>query len=93
MAKRVIQNTAIILAAIAAAIAALRVHTDWLDHHPDEVRTRERCYSITRAGKNDCATHIHSCAAQAERDRDPREWMMVPKGTCLKIAGGKQQAS
>jgi uncharacterized membrane protein len=48
----------------------------------------EKCYGVVKAGKNDCGANGHSCAAQAKNDRDPNEWLLVPKGTCERIAGG-----
>lgn len=53
----------------------------------------EKCAGITKAGKNDCGTSISSCAATAKADRDPEAWILVPKGTCEKIAGGRIQTS
>ncbi|MET0961809.1 MAG: DUF2282 domain-containing protein [Noviherbaspirillum sp.] len=53
----------------------------------------EKCAGIAKAGKNDCGTSVSSCAATAKADRDPEAWILVPKGTCDKIAGGRIQAS
>jgi len=48
----------------------------------------EKCYGVAKAGKNDCGTAKHSCAAQgAKVDGDPNEWKYVAKGTCEKIGG------
>ena len=51
----------------------------------------EKCFGIAKAGKNDCSTKksSHSCAGQAIKDRDPGDFVAVPKGTCEKIAGGQ----
>jgi uncharacterized membrane protein len=49
----------------------------------------EKCAGVVKAGKNDCGTANHSCAAQAQADRAADEWVYLPKGTCEKIAGGK----
>lgn len=49
----------------------------------------EKCLGIVKAGMNDCGNSKHACAGQAKKDRDPTEWVYVPKGTCEKIAGGK----
>ncbi len=51
----------------------------------------EKCFGIAKAGKNDCSTKksSHSCAGQASKDRDPADFVAVPKGTCEKIAGGQ----
>jgi uncharacterized membrane protein len=48
----------------------------------------EKCAGIAAAGKNDCGTSVSSCAGTAKVDRDAHTWILVPKGTCVKIAGG-----
>lgn len=53
----------------------------------------EKCAGIAKAGKNDCGTSVSSCAATAKADRDPEAWILVPKGTCEKIAGARVQTS
>jgi len=52
----------------------------------------EKCYGVVKAGKNDCAANGHACAGQAKSDKDAREWLSVPKGTCERIAGGSVNA-
>ena len=49
----------------------------------------EKCAGIVKAGKNDCGTSKSACAGTATADRDPEAWILVPNGTCEKIAGGK----
>lgn len=51
----------------------------------------EKCYGVSKAGKNDCAANGHPCAGQAPKDADPNEWVFVPKGTCEKLVNGKTQ--
>jgi uncharacterized membrane protein len=53
----------------------------------------EKCAGIAKAGKNDCGTSKSSCAATVKADRDTEAWILVPKGTCEKIAGGHLQTS
>jgi len=48
----------------------------------------EKCYGIAAAGKNDCKTATSSCAGTSKFDRQPDAFLMVPAGTCGKIAGG-----
>jgi uncharacterized membrane protein len=49
----------------------------------------EKCYGINAAGKNDCAaSNSHSCAGEAKQANDPKSWIYVPAGTCVKIQGG-----
>ena len=49
---------------------------------------KEKCYGISAAGKNDCATATSSCAGTSRVDRQSDAFVAVPKGLCLKIAGG-----
>ena len=48
----------------------------------------EKCYGVTKAGKNDCAGAAHACAGQSSKDKSPREFIELPKGTCERIVGG-----
>lgn len=48
----------------------------------------EKCAGVVKAGKNDCGTSKSACAGTSKVDRDPEAWVLVPKGTCEKIAGG-----
>jgi len=41
-----------------------------------------------KAGKNDCAGGAHACAGQSSKDKSPREFIELPKGTCERIVGG-----
>ena len=52
----------------------------------------EKCMGVAKAGKNDCGTSQHACAAQAKTDGHAEEWVYVPEGTCEKIVGGKVKA-
>lgn len=47
----------------------------------------EKCAGVVKAGKNDCGTSQHACAAQARKDGDKEEWVYLPTGTCDKIVG------
>ncbi len=53
----------------------------------------EKCYGVAARGKNDCAEGAHSCVGQASHDRDRSSFILLPKGDCQKIAGGKTEAS
>ena len=78
-------NAGIMLAVAGAMIAAVAAS---VRHNGAGSVERERCYGITKAGQNDCANAVHSCAKQAKNDSDQREWVAVPKGTCQRLAGG-----
>ncbi|NJD32202.1 MAG: DUF2282 domain-containing protein [Gammaproteobacteria bacterium] len=53
--------------------------------------SKDKCYGVAKAGKNDCAGNGHSCAGQAKKDNDPNEWVHMPKADCEKM-GGKTEA-
>lgn len=40
------------------------------------------------AARNDCRTAAHHCAGRSAADGDPKSYVRVPIGTCLKIVGG-----
>jgi len=48
---------------------------------------QEKCYGVSKAGKNDCGNAKHSCAGQSKADNDAAEWKSVAKGTCEKMGG------
>ena len=48
----------------------------------------EKCYGVSKAGKNDCQTATSSCAGTSKKDHEASAWLGVPKGTCEKIVGG-----
>ncbi len=88
MSKHIIQNSAIIAVAVGAAITAIYLNTNWLSPQAN-VQERERCYGIVKAGKNDCGSTKHSCANQAPTDNSVDEFIMLPKGLCERITGGR----
>ncbi len=53
----------------------------------------EKCYGVNVAGKNDCQTATASCAGSATKDFDKSAFIIVPSGTCGKIAGGSPSPS
>lgn len=48
----------------------------------------EKCYGITKAGMNDCATSTAACAGSAKQDKQTDAFIFLPKGVCEKIVGG-----
>ena len=56
--------------------------------------TKEKCYGISLAGKNDCAAGAGtSCAGTSKRDYQGNAWKYVAKGTCAKIKTPKGNGS
>ncbi len=44
---------------------------------------KEKCYGVSKAGKNDCAAGPGtSCAGTSTVDYQGNAWTLVPKGTC-----------
>ncbi|MEO7496412.1 MAG: DUF2282 domain-containing protein [Massilia sp.] len=78
-------------ALLAAALATICASAAAADPAPVAPAEQEQCYGIAKAGQNDCSTPKHSCAGLAKADKDPSEWKMVVKGSCVK-AGGKLTA-
>ena len=56
---------------------------------PAMAQDKEKCFGISKAGQNDCASvaGAHSCAGQAKTDMDKKEWKYVAKGTCKAMKG------
>jgi uncharacterized membrane protein len=74
----------VVVGAVAALLALGCIATG----HSANAAEYEKCAGIAAAGKNDCGTSVSSCAGTAKQDRDTHAWVLVPKGTCSKIAGG-----
>lgn len=47
----------------------------------------EKCYGVTKAGKNDCQTASSACAGTSKQDSQKDAWIYLPKGSCEKIVG------
>ncbi|WP_193370596.1 BufA1 family periplasmic bufferin-type metallophore [Pelagibius marinus] len=48
----------------------------------------EKCFGVAKAGANDCKAGSHDCAGHSTVDGDPASFVVLPAGTCDKIAGG-----
>ncbi|WP_026960002.1 MULTISPECIES: DUF2282 domain-containing protein [Aliagarivorans] len=58
-----------------------------------EAAGKEKCYGVSKAGQNDCATKTSSCAGTAKEDGQKDAFVVVPKGLCEKLIGGSTQSS
>jgi uncharacterized membrane protein len=74
--------------AIASALAAALV----LPAAAQAQGNMEKCYGVSKAGKNDCQTAKSSCAGTSKTDSQGDAWISVPKGVCDKLVGGKTTA-
>jgi uncharacterized membrane protein len=81
-----IAATSALLGALAVAAGAVAQTKD-----PD-MSGKEKCYGISKAGKNDCAAGAHSCAGQSTKDGDKSSFIAVPAGLCARLEGGSTAA-
>jgi len=77
-------KTALLSTAIGSVLALGSVMTV----HAADDPTTEKCYGISKAGKNDCAGAAHACSGQSKNSASGQEFIKVPKGTCERIVGG-----
>ena len=80
-----------IASAIAGVLALAVVGAAQAAKH--EAPATEKCYGVSKAGKNDCQTSTSSCAGTSKKDGAKDAWLSVPKGTCDKIVGGSLAAA
>ena len=78
----------LIASAVAAALALPLV--SHAGPAPKPKFDAEKCYGITKAGKNDCQTANSSCAGTSKRDSQADAWIYVPAGACEKVVGGSK---
>ena len=76
-------NKQLIASAAFAAVMAIGVAAQ------AQAGSKEKCYGVAAAGQNDCANlaGTHSCAGQSSADKDPGEWKLVAKGSCVDLGG------
>ncbi len=78
------------LAAASAVASAIAFAT--LPAQAGDGAKAEKCYGVAKAGKNDCQTATSSCAGTSTADGQKDAWILVPAGTCDKLAGGSTTA-
>ncbi len=82
--------TALTAAALAAMLSAGIANAGPVKPQP----SKEKCYGISKAGKNDCAAGAGtSCAGTSRVDYQGNAWKYVAKGTCAKIKTPKGTGS
>jgi uncharacterized membrane protein len=80
----------IAMAGVAAALVSSGAAAGPVKPQP----SKEKCYGISLAGKNDCAAGAGtSCAGTSKRDYQGNAWKYVAKGTCAKIKTPKGNGS
>lgn len=82
--------TTITAAALAAMLTAGIASAEPVKPQP----SKDKCYGISKAGKNDCAAGAGtSCAGTSRVDYQGNAWKYVAKGTCAKIQTPKGPGS
>ena len=81
----------LVASAVAAALAVPYASIGQGGPAPKPSFEAEKCYGITKAGKNDCQTASSSCAGTSKRDSQGDAWIYMPKGACEKLVGGSLQ--
>ena len=76
--------TSLLTAALASAIVAATLSTP--SHAAAPAAAKEKCYGVSKAGKNDCKAGAGtSCAGSSTRDWQGNAWKLVKAGTCTRI--------
>jgi uncharacterized membrane protein len=79
--------------AVASAAAAL-VTTAGLASPVKPQPSKDKCYGISLAGKNDCAAGAGTtCAGTSKKNYQGNAWKYVAKGTCTSIKTPKGNGS
>jgi len=89
------KKTKFLTAAGVIAAALSQLPNDAEAMNPNLKAGFEKCYGVSKAGKNDCASKAekHGCAGIAKKDNNPNEWVKVPEGLCDKLVGGSTIAA
>lgn len=77
-------NKALLISALVSAVAGFSASSFAEDKAADA--GKEKCYGVAKAGKNDCASGVNSCAGSATKDG--QGFLVVSKGTCEKLVNG-----
>ncbi|MEM6602975.1 MAG: DUF2282 domain-containing protein [Pseudomonadota bacterium] len=77
---------------IVKAAALTAVATSLLAAPAQADVAKEKCYGVSKAGKNDCASGKNSCAGSAKVDSQGDAFIVLPKGICERLAGSSLKA-
>jgi uncharacterized membrane protein len=78
------RNSIVVASALAAALSLSAAGIA-------QAQDTEQCFGVAKAGKNDCKAGAHDCKGLSKVDSDPQSFVLVPVGTCEKIAGGSMK--
>jgi uncharacterized membrane protein len=79
-------NAATVTAALLGALSAVAAVTP---ARADELAGFVRCYGVSKAGQNSCASAAgaHTCAGQSSSDYSGEEWRAMRAAACTRIGG------
>ena len=81
------RSSAVPALALAAALGSVLAAGSAPASAAEKGATKERCFGIAMAGKNDCAAGPGTtCAGTSKSDHQANAWKYVPAGTCTKTA-------
>jgi uncharacterized membrane protein len=86
-----ISSRVIVASAVAAALALPLAASGQGGPAPKPKFEAEKCYGVSKAGKNDCQTANSSCAGTSKRDGQGDAWLYMPKGSCERLVNGALQ--
>lgn len=76
-------NSRISAMALAAALGSALAGSATA-HMEEGAAGKEKCYGVSLAGQNDCASGPGtSCAGSSKKDYQGSDWKLVPAGTCV----------
>jgi len=78
--KKVAQK-ALLTAAVAASVTGMTAATA-------QAAGKEKCFGVSKAGKNDCGALGLSCAGQSTKDNQLNAFIVLPKGLCERLTTG-----
>lgn len=88
--KKIIKSIVASVAAMGITMVAQQTLAQQTDNNMTGTGMQmEKCYGVAKAGMNDCKGGTSDCAGKSQMDNDPSAYVMVPKGTCDKLAKGK----
>lgn len=79
----------LIKSAITAFLAMVTTTSAFSASNDTTSSTTEKCYGVSRAGMNDCSTATSTCASSSTKDGQADAFILLPKGLCERIVGGK----
>lgn len=82
-----ISSKSISAASLALALGAALTLSTGPASAADKMADKEKCFGVAMKGKNDCKAGAGTtCAGTARVDYQGNAWVLVPKGSCEKMA-------